>query len=61
MTHGLACFEAGEKWAGGGLFFWALAFVFGAKVSKKSKGDTDGSGVKLTAAVKKKKKKSSPV
>lgn len=42
---------------GGGLFFWALAFVFGAKVSKKSKGDTDGSGVKLTAAVKKKKKK----
>lgn len=46
---------------GGGLFFWALAFVFGAKVSKKSKGDTDGSGVKLTAAVKKKKKKSSPV
>ena len=42
---------------GGGLFFWALVFVFGAKVSKKSKGDTDGSGVKLTAAVKKINKK----
>lgn len=33
--------------------FWALACVFGASVcTVKSKGNTDGSRVKLTAAVK---------
>lgn len=48
----LACLKLGKR------DFWALTCVFGARVcTVKSKGNTDGSRVKLAAAVKKQTKK----